>query len=169
MGVANAIINAGGDVYALGGKPNATTDGGTADTGEAPWLVGIQHPRDSGAYLALLQVADKAVVTSGDYQRYIDYGGARYGHILDPRTGRPAQACVSTTVVADDAELADYLSTAVFVLGPQEGLALIAGIDGAEAIIVGADMGVTMSPGLAGEITFPASLAGLHSLDPIEK
>jgi thiamine biosynthesis lipoprotein len=102
-----------------------------------------------------LQVADKAVVTSGDYQRYIDYGGVRYGHSLDPRAGRPAQACVSTTVVADDAELADYLTTAMFVLGPEEGLALIAGVDGAEAIIVGADMGVHVSPGLAGIVAFP--------------
>ena len=160
MGVAHAIIDAGGDLYALGCKPptgDGSQGGGAAPADAsaiaAPWIVGIRHPRDEGALLATLPAINKAVVTSGDYERFFLDGGERFCHILDPKTGWPARACVSATVIADDATLADYLSTAVFVLGPVDGLALVAGIDGAEAVVVGADMRVSVSPGLEGIIS----------------
>ncbi len=99
-------IDAGGDLY-LGGR-NAQGE---------PWSVGISHPRLAGEILHTLRVSDRAVCTSGDYER-----GA---HILDPRSGKPAGSVCGVTVVASSAMLADALATAAFVLGPDEGIALL--------------------------------------------
>lgn len=113
-------IDAGGDLY-LGGL-NAT--GG-------PWSVGIRHPRREGELIESLRVSDKAVCTSGDYERRS--GGTRDGHhLLDPRTGEPANTVASVTVVAPTAMLADALATAAFVLGPVDGIHLFdrLGVDG---------------------------------------
>jgi FAD:protein FMN transferase len=106
-------IDAGGDLY-LGG---CNSEG-------AEWRVGIRHPRHDGEMISVLRVSNKAVCTSGDYER-----GA---HILDPRTGAPADLAASVTVVAPNAMLADALATAAFVLGPVEGIALLdrMGVDG---------------------------------------
>lgn len=99
-------IDAGGDLY-LGGK---NPEG-------APWHVGIRHPRRENAVIYELDASDQAVCTSGDYERG--------RHILDPRTGAPAESAASATVIAPNALLADALSTAAFVLGPAEGIALL--------------------------------------------
>jgi thiamine biosynthesis lipoprotein len=99
-------IDAGGDLYL----------GGHNDKG-APWSVGIRHPRLDRELIDSLLVSDQAVCTSGDYERG--------DHILDPRIGRAPAACASVTVIAPTAMLADALGTAVFVLGPEEGLALL--------------------------------------------
>ena len=149
-GIINAVIDAGGNVHVIGGRPG--TGSGT-DAGR-PWKVGIRHPRPAktGDLLAVVSVTDKSIVTSGDYVRYYEYEGTRYHHILDPSTGMPARSSISATIIADDSALADYLSTAVFVLGPEEGLKLVAQYPGAEAIVVAPDMSVTASPGFDGEI-----------------
>lgn len=97
----------------------------------APFSIGIQHPRDSGAVLAVLSLREGAVCTSGDYQRLTDAGH----HILDPITRRPAIAAASVTVIAPTTMLADGLSTAAFALGPERGLELIEA-NGAEGMIV---------------------------------
>ena len=78
------------------------------------------------------------MVTSGDYERFVEVDGVRHHHIIDPRTGRPARGCQSVTVVGRDAESADALATAVFVLGPVEGLALVEDEDETETLIVDA-------------------------------
>jgi thiamine biosynthesis lipoprotein len=104
--------------------------------GERPWRIGIQHPRDPQRLLATLEVADVAVVTSGDYERYFEQDGRRYHHLFDPRTGYPATASRSVTVVAPSAMLADALATAVFVLGPEQGMSLLQLYPEAEALIV---------------------------------
>lgn len=106
-------INAGGDLYLGGRNPE----------GER-WHVGIRHPRHADAVIYELSASNQAVCTSGDYERG--------GHILDPRTGTPADAAASVTVIAPNAMLADALSTAAFVLGPAEGIALLErmGVDG---------------------------------------
>ncbi len=121
-------IDAGGDLY-LGGHNVEGTD----------WRVGIRHPRRDGEMISVLGVSDQAVCTSGDYER-----GA---HILDPRTGAPADSTASVTVVAPNAMLADALATAAFVLGPAEGIALLdrMGVDG---LIVTPELERHETPGL---------------------
>jgi len=151
-GIANAVINAEGDVFALGGKP--LTDEDAEQAGVRPWNVGINHPRPvQGAdLLAIIPVSDGAVVTTGDYEKYFEYEGERYHHVLDPSTGAPAGGTLCVTVVSDDAVLADYLSNAVFVLGPERGLELAAAYPGADVLIMAADTAVYTSPGFTGEI-----------------
>lgn len=108
MGIRNAIINAGGDLKVLGKH------------GNRPWRVGIRSPRDAGV-IATLDVNDgESVFTSGDYERYFEYKGQRFHHILDPRTGYPANKSTSVTVIHPDAATADAAATALFVAGPDE-------------------------------------------------
>lgn len=113
---ADFAINAGGDLYLGGCNP----EGG-------PWSVGIRHPRRDSELIDSLYVSDRAVCTSGDYERG--------QHIIDPRVGAPPAAAASVTVVADSAMLADALATAAFVLGPSEGMRLLNRV-GVEGMIV---------------------------------
>lgn len=125
---------------ALGTKPDGSS-----------WRVGIQHPRQENTLIGLVSVANKAVVTSGDYQRYfIGSNGKRYHHILDPSTGYPAEksGLVSVTVVADSSTAADALSTILFVTGMEKGLELLRQFSGAEAIIIEMDLQVHVTAGL---------------------
>ncbi len=136
-GVANFVISTGGQVYASGLREGH------------PWRVGIRDPRGSEEdFFTLLEVSNKSVSTSGDYERFFMKDGVRYHHILDPRTGRPARGLRSATVVSSDATLADALSTALMVLGPEEGLALATRWDGVEAVLVDARGAVLVTPGL---------------------
>ncbi|NLA11314.1 MAG: FAD:protein FMN transferase [Firmicutes bacterium] len=136
-GIEHALINAGGDVGILGPKADGT-----------PWRVGIKHPR-SGGVIAVIPWGDRgAIVTSGDYERFFEEDGVRYHHILDPRTGRPASALLSVTVVAPTTMEADALSTALFVLGPQRGLALVESLPGVEAVLITPQLELLISSGL---------------------
>ncbi len=110
-GVASGLLNLGGNVHALGKKPDGSL-----------WRVGITDPFDVQKELGVLEVADKAVVTSGSYERYFeDKEGNRYGHILDARNGCPADnGLVSVTVVGERGALCDALSTALFVMGKED-------------------------------------------------
>ncbi len=134
-GVVDYLVNAGGDLVVAGAK------------GGAPWRVGIQHPREPGAFLRVVTPLAGALVTSGDYERAYEWEGERVHHLLDPRTGRPARGCQSVTVWAPTAIDADALATAVFVLGPAEGLRLVAAEPGAEALVVDADGRLHETPG----------------------
>jgi len=113
-GAAGAAIDLGGDVALLGAKPDGSA-----------WRVAVKDPADGGAYLGILETAgDVYVATSGVYERYFEQDGARYHHILDPKTGRPAESgVVSATVVCADGVWADALATAVCVAGADEALA----------------------------------------------
>ena len=107
-GVSSAIMELGGNVQALGTKPDG-----------APWRVAVQAP--GGGYAGVLEIADKAVVTSGGYQRYFEQDGETYIHIIDPATGRPARTgLASVTIVADSGLRGDGLSTALFVMGREK-------------------------------------------------
>jgi FAD:protein FMN transferase len=142
-GIASAAVNAGGDMRLLGARP------------DRPWRIGIQDPRRAGSVLGTLEVHDIAVVTSGDYERAFEQNGVRYHHLFDPGTGHPARRAMSVTVVAQSAVLADALATALFVLGPEEGLALLAQFPETEALVVGADGELHLSAGLEGNVIWP--------------
>jgi thiamine biosynthesis lipoprotein len=143
MGIESAIINAGGNVYALGAKPDGS-----------PWLTGIQDPRDDTKLIAIIQAKDMAVVTSGDYERYFIRDGIRYHHILNPFTGKPAQEVISTTITAPSATDADVLSTTLFVLGPEAGAEFIKQFSNVNAVFVDSRRKITFSPELHNQIEF---------------
>ena len=106
MGIQHAIVTVGGDLYALGDSPE----------GE-PWKVGIRNPRDLSAIVTTLDVADRAVTTSGDYERFFRWRGVRYHHLMDPGTAAPRRTPVhSNTVLGDRAIDADAASTSGFGL-----------------------------------------------------
>lgn len=148
MGINSAIINAGGNIYALGSQPDGS-----------PWLAGIQDPRDKNKLIAVLKVKDTAVVTSGDYNRYFIRNGIRYHHILDPSTGKPARHAISTTIVAPNATDADVLSTTLFVLGRGPGTELVEKLGNVQAVIVDEKYNLTYSQDLAEQIEFTGNEA----------
>ena len=143
QGIEHAIVNAGGDLRAVGRH------------GDRPWRVGVRDTRGPGV-LALIEIAgDESVFTSGDYERYFMHEGRRYHHILDPRTGYPARGLASVTVIHPDAGLADAAATALFVAGPGEwpGVASALGTD--MVMVVTDDGGIEMSPAMEPRIRFP--------------
>ena len=112
----------------------------------------IRHPRKQGAYLGTFRVGSGAVSTSGDYERYFIQDGIRYHHLLDPFTGYPARGVVSVTLVADDPLFADALSTVVFLLGREKGMALMQKMFGVEGMITyesGDSLAFDLTPGFA--------------------
>ena len=128
------LINAGGNICATGPKD-----------GETPWVIGIQDPA-GGGYLHTLALTRGSVVTSGDYQRTYQVDGVSYHHIIHPETGYPAELWRSVTVVCPDSGLADALSTTLFLLPLEAGLALLETVD-AQAMWVAGDGGEYFSPG----------------------
>ncbi|MFN7979050.1 MAG: FAD:protein FMN transferase [Vicinamibacterales bacterium] len=140
-GLADFMIQAGGDLYVAG------------RAGDEPWRLGIQDPRGPGGdSFAVVELEDATFSTSGDYERFFLKDGVRYHHILDPKTGEPARGCRSVTIVARQALWADGLSTGVFILGPERGMALVERLPDVEAVIVTADNRVLVSSGLAGRV-----------------
>lgn len=135
-GVRHAVVNAGGDLKALGKK-----------RGQA-WEIAIKHPRDRKRVVALLPVSNVCVVTSGDYERFYEHEGKRYHHILDPRTGYPSTGCMSATVTAPDAAFADALATAMCVLGPKKGLEILDSLPRVEGILIDLEGKVHLSKGM---------------------
>lgn len=136
LGVEHGIVNAGGDMKALGNN-----------MGE-PWEVAVKHPRDRERALAAIKLRNQCIVTSGDYERFFEHEGKRYHHILDPRTGYPASGCMSVSVITFNAEFADALATACCVLGPEKGKALLEQLPKVEGILVGMDGEVVATSGL---------------------
>jgi len=116
-------------------KVNAGGDMRLYSDGKRKWRVGIQHPRDSESIIANLNIPDMAVVTSGDYERFFMVGGKRYHHILNPLTGYPTDMTVSVTILSPSAFLADALSTAAFVMNPNDAMKLVRTFPDTEAII----------------------------------
>ncbi|MEM6803702.1 MAG: FAD:protein FMN transferase [Bacteroidota bacterium] len=124
-GISSGMVNAGGDLTAWGKEEN----------GES-WKIAIADPSKKKTVLAWLELSDQAVVTSGDYERFVEIEGKRYAHIIDPRTGYPVQGIKSVSIICPDAELADALATCVFVMGREKGLKLIEKLQGIECLII---------------------------------
>jgi thiamine biosynthesis lipoprotein len=141
-GFHDVVVRAGGDLMVKGRK------------GAEKWKVGIRDPRGGeNDYFAMAALENASFSTAGDYERSFIKDGVRYHHILDPRTGKPAMACRSVTVMAPTALVADELDDAIFILGPQKGLELLAKYPGAGAVIVDRDNHVTLSQNLKDVVT----------------
>jgi len=135
-GVTSALIDVGGNVYGLGLRPDGQ-----------PWRIGLQHPRDTTELLGIMPLTERSIATSGDYQRFFVQDGETYHHVIDPHTGWPATAMISIAIVAPTGMEADAVSTAAFVLGPQDGLALVRSL-GFEAVMYTNDGQVQVTGGL---------------------
>ena len=138
-GVTSALINLGGNVLALGSKPDGSS-----------FVIGIQDPGSPrGDYLLSIQINDETVVSSGDYERYFEYEGKIYHHILNPKTGFPAETNIKqVTIVTDVSQKADGLSTSVLLLGVQKGIQLVESLEGVEAILITKDHYIYFTEGL---------------------
>jgi thiamine biosynthesis lipoprotein len=136
QGIENAIVALAGDIRVMGHRP----EGG-------PWRIGVQHPRDAAKTLTVLELSDKYISTSGDYERYRIVHKQRYHHILDPRTGKPSAGIESVTVVGDQGAIGDPLTTALFILGPEKGMNIVTKL-GYEAIFVDDKGTVVMTDGI---------------------
>lgn len=143
-GVDSALIDAGGDVYALGKKGNGS------------WKVGIKNPR-ADDLLGYVEVENLAVMGSGDYERFFEKDGRRYHHIFNPKTGYPTEGVIGTTLLHADPVLASAWSKPIFVLGPERGMKLVERIPGMEAFVVRS----------SGEVLYSAGLK--HALQSIAK
>jgi thiamine biosynthesis lipoprotein len=115
QGIQSAIVEAGGDLKILGSRSKK----------EPKWHIAIRHPRKKDAFWGTMNILSGAIATSGDYENYFEKDGKRYHHILDPKTGYPADKCISVTVWGDDTMRCDALATGLFVLGPEKGMEVI--------------------------------------------
>lgn len=127
-GYTDFVISAGGNVMAAGSPP-----------GRDSWSVGIEDPREPGALAVTVEARDQAVVTSGGYERFYTVEGKTYHHIVDPATLYPAERMLSATVITPDSALADCLSTALFLMEPQEALSFARQLEDVRAILVTLD------------------------------
>ena len=143
-GISSAVISLGGNVQALNGKPDGSD-----------WRVAVENPADTGSYLGVLSIKNKAVITSGGYERYFKQDGKTYHHIIDPATGYPANnGLTSVTIVSDDGTLADGLSTSLFIMGPEKAQEYWKKhSDEFDMILVKADGSILVSEGIAEQFT----------------
>lgn len=123
-GIQNALATAGGDTRLLG------------DRRDKPWIIGIRDPDSEDGVFTRLALDNEAISTSGDYERFFIDDGVRYHHILRPADGKPVDNVRSVSVIGPDATITDALSTSIFVLGPEEGLDLIARMPDYEAVVI---------------------------------
>jgi thiamine biosynthesis lipoprotein len=124
----SALVNIGGDILALGNKEP-----------DKPWLVGVEDPRNPKSITAVAPLNDCVIVTSGDYQRFFTKDGKRYHHIIDPKTGYPADKLQSVTIVGPIGATLQPAGTATFVLGVDKGIKLIESMEGAKALLIDAE------------------------------
>ncbi len=144
-GIKSAFVNLGGNVVVLGNKPDGS-----------PWRIGIQNPQtQQNDYIGIINVSDKAVVTSGDYERYFEKEGKRYHHIIDPKTGYPSDSdLMSSTIVTELSVDADALSTATFVMGLDKALAFVESLDNVEGIFITKENKIYVTHGLKDNFVF---------------
>jgi thiamine biosynthesis lipoprotein len=136
LGIAHAMVSAGGDSRVIG------------DRRGRPWSIGVRDPRRSGKVVAMLPLENVSISTSGDYERFFDAEGVRFHHVIDPSTGKSPSCIQSVTILADDGLTCEALSKIVFVLGVERGMALIESQTGVDAVVVDADGKLHFSCGL---------------------
>ncbi|MFP4379291.1 MAG: FAD:protein FMN transferase [Candidatus Sumerlaeia bacterium] len=177
-GAKGALVNAGGDMYAMGYKIDPNRDKSDEEIapelqqglkqyserypdaeeipeGMAPWVIGLQHPRDKESILpegGFEMPSNMAVVTSGDYERMFEFEGKRYSHTINPKTGMPVSGLVSVSVFAQSAEYADALATAFTVMGPEKGPELARKLSGVEALFITEKTEVIHTNGIPDEL-----------------
>jgi thiamine biosynthesis lipoprotein len=132
--VSAGIINASGDMNTWGRQPDGET-----------WKIAITNPLNKDKVFAMLPIDNRAIVTSGNYEKYVKFNEIRYSHIIDPRTGYPSTGLISVSVIAPKAELADALATSIFVMGKEVGLNFINQLEGIECIIISEDGSIDYS------------------------
>lgn len=142
IGVNNAIVNAGGGIKAIG------------QHGDRLWHIGIRDPRGEGAIAGIDLRDGESVSTSGDYERFYDYHGKRYCHIIDPRTGYPADRTRSVTVIHKDGTLADAASTALFIAGPGQWPSIAKGMGINQVMFIDSNGVVSVTPQMQQRIKF---------------
>ncbi len=142
QGIAHAIINAGGDLCAIGRH------------GKRPWRIGIRDPRKPGVLASIELTGDESVFTSGDYERFFEHEGQRYHHIIDPRSGNPAGAVVSATVIHPLAATADAAATALFVAGPDAWPAIARQMGVEYVMLVDREGRIHMNPAMQARLIF---------------
>ena len=135
-GINNALIALAGDIWALGHREDGS-----------PWRIGVQHPREKDRTLTVLELSDKYICTSGDYERFVIREKKRYHHIIDPRTGKPSTGVISVTLIGKPGAVVDPLAKVPFILGPEKGMKIVRKL-GAEAIIVDDQGKVTSTEGV---------------------
>ncbi|NGZ02389.1 MAG: thiamine biosynthesis protein ApbE [Nitrospira sp. WS238] len=143
-GATGGVVALSGDIKTFGVLPE-----------QSGFPVGIKHPRREGELVAIVELKDEAISTAGDYERFFEREGVRYHHILAPQTLQPARACQSVTIIAKEGVVADGLDTGIFVLGPEEGMALVEGLPGVEAVIIDAEGTMMVSSGLRDRLRTP--------------
>jgi len=152
-GIRSGIVAVAGDIRAFGSKPDGT-----------PWRIGIRNPRAMDAeddIMATILLSDKAISTSGDYERFFIEDGKRYHHLLDPRTGHSAGLCKCVSVIAREGSFADSLATGIFVLGPEKGMKVLEKL-GFDGVIVDSQDGMHMTPKIRGKIEFKKTAERYH-------
>jgi len=142
QGIKNAIVNAGGDLRAIG-HPEGR-----------PWRIGIRAPRRQGIMASLSVNEGESVFTSGDYERFFDYQGQRYHHIIDPRSGTPANNCQSVTVVTDNAAKADAAATALFIAGGDHWLEIARSMKLNQVMLIDKEGVVHITPAMQKRLKF---------------
>lgn len=127
-GVKSGIVNASGDLAVWGKQPDGK-----------PWTIGIVHPDFAGQPFSYMEIADGAVATSGNYEKFVMIAGKKYSHTIDPKTGLPVRGIKSVTIISPNAELCDALATPVTILGVKLGVDLINQLNGVECVIIDDD------------------------------
>lgn len=135
-GIKSALVNAGGDIRILGSKPDGSS-----------WNISLENPDNTSEQIVEFSLSDKSIATSGNYYRYFD-PEKEVHHIIDPRTGFSSNECISVTIISENATIADILATSVFVLGPEDGLRIIEGIENTEAFIIDNERNFHKSSGI---------------------
>lgn len=153
LGIDNAIVNAGGDLRAIGTR------------GDRPWRIGVRHPRAEVILAALALGEDESVFTSGDYERGFEHQGRYYHHILDPRSGYPAVGLASVTVVAAQGAPADAAATALFVAGPTQWPQVARALGVTQVMLVEPDGAVQLTRALAERLQFEVDPPSLRVVD----
>jgi len=131
LGINSALVNAGGEIKTIGDD----------------WVIGIQHPENQNLIIEKVNPGEMSIATSGEYEKYFELNGKRYHHILNPKTGYPADSLISVTVLNKSCTIADALATAVFVLGQSKGLRLIERLPETEVMIIDNQMNKIYSSG----------------------